>query len=84
MFTVKVKVKDGMNTFPRRSSNSSRRNSNASNTNSLRSSMSRGGNPKDKKSKRVRIVTNRFRDDEEFGKIVLVEGSCCIFVIIVR
>lgn len=73
MFTVKVKVKDGLNTFPRRSSNassSSRRNSHASNTNSLRSSMSRGKNPKDKKLKRVRIVTNRFIDEDGFGKIV--------------
>lgn len=71
MFTVKVKVKDGLNTFPRRSSNasSSRRNSHASNTNSLRSSMSRGKNPKDKKLKRVRIVTNRFIDEEGFGKM---------------
>lgn len=72
MFTVKVKVKDGLNTFPRRSSDasSSRRNSHSSNTNSLRSSMSRGKNPKDKKSKRVRIVTNRFIDEDGFGKIV--------------
>ena len=76
MFSVKLKIKEGRNSLPRSGSSSSsrlRRSSIGSNgtTGSLRSSLASNKNTdKNRKEKKVRIITHRERD-KDTGEIVI-------------